>query len=398
MKNDIRMLLISQIKIGDRHRKALGDLDSLAASIEKGLLQPIGVTPCMELIWGYRRLLATRDILKRQEILCRIVSVVSIARSESDENTLRKDFTPSERVAIIESLRGYAHGGDRRSDQGRRCDVDLLTVKEAAKRVGFCKDDYFRAKAVVEAAEEDPERFANLVERMDRTGRINGAYRELKIAQEAEKIRREPEPLPQGPFRIGVIDPPWKFEEDYSLSRLGVTPYPTMSVEEIMAIPVPEILHRHSVLWMWATNRHLAGGEAGQILKHWGFRPVSILTWVKEWAGTGVWLRGQTEHAVLAVRGKPIQPLKPESTLLRAPCTGTHSTKPDAFYRLVERLCPGSKVEIFARRARPGWTTWGSELWGKAVSRSQEPVRRPEDLVVDRGREAKWAQIPCQHL
>jgi len=100
------------------------------------------------------------------------------------------------------------------------------------------------------------------------------------------------------------------------------------------------------------------------------------LTWVKERVGTGVWLRGQTEHAVLAVRGKPVQPLKPESTLLRAARTGNHSTKPDAFYELVERLCPGSRVEIFARRARPGWTTSGSELWGKAVSRSQEPVRR----------------------
>ena len=378
MKNDIRMLLISQIKIGDRHRKALGDLDSLAASIENGLLQPIGVTPEMDLIWGYRRLLATRDILKRQEIPCRIVSVVSIAQGEFDENMMRKDFAPSERVAIIDTLRGYAHGGDRKSDQGRNCDLDRLTTKEAAGRVGFCRDDYFRARKVVEAANQDPERFAHLVERMDRTGRVAGAYRELKIAQEAEKIRHETQPLPSGPFRIGVIDPPWKFEEGYRLSRLGVTPYPTMSVEEIMAIPVPEIMHQDSVLWMWATNRHLAGGEAGQVLKHWGFRPVTILTWGKERVGTGVWLRGQTEHAILAVRGKPIQPLKPESTLLRAPCTGTHSTKPDAFYRLVERLCPGSKVEIFARRPRPGWTTWGSELWGKAVSRSQETVRRPE--------------------
>ena len=45
MNHDIRLLPISQIKIGDRHRKDLGDLDALAASIEKGFLQPIGVTP-----------------------------------------------------------------------------------------------------------------------------------------------------------------------------------------------------------------------------------------------------------------------------------------------------------------------------------------------------------------
>ncbi len=248
MMHDIRLLPISQIKIGKRHRKALGDLAALAASIESGLLQPIGVTPEMDLIWGYRRLLAYRDILKRDVIPSRIVSVVSIAQSESDENTLRKDLAPSERVAIVETLRGFSHGGDRKSDQGRNCDLDRLTTKEAAGRVGFCKDDYFRARKVVEAAKEDPEKFAHLVERMDRTGSINGALRQLKIARESEKIRQEPKPLPQGPFRVGVIDPPWLYEdESYSLYRRGVVPYPVMSVEEIMAIPVPEIMHQDSV-------------------------------------------------------------------------------------------------------------------------------------------------------
>jgi hypothetical protein len=161
MKHEIRMLPISQIKIGNRHRKDLGDLHDLAASIEKGLLQPIGVSPEMELIWGLRRLVATQDVLGRDEILCRIVSVDSIVQGEFDENMLRKDFTPSERVAIVETLRGYAHGGDRKSDQGRKCDVDRLTTKEAAGRVGFCRDDYFRAKKVV--SQGIPE----LVEAMD---------------------------------------------------------------------------------------------------------------------------------------------------------------------------------------------------------------------------------------
>jgi hypothetical protein len=69
------------------------------------------------------------------------------------------------------------------------------------------KDDYFRARKVLEAAKEDPKKFAHLVERMDRTGRINGAFRQLKFAQESEKIRQDPKPLSQGPFRVGVIDP-----------------------------------------------------------------------------------------------------------------------------------------------------------------------------------------------
>jgi hypothetical protein len=50
MNHDICMLPISRIEIGERHRKDLGDLNTLAASIVEGLLQPIGVSPRMELI------------------------------------------------------------------------------------------------------------------------------------------------------------------------------------------------------------------------------------------------------------------------------------------------------------------------------------------------------------
>ena len=182
MKHDIRMLPISQITIGKRHRKGLGDLNSLAASIEKELLQPIGVTPEMDLIWGYRRLLATRDILKRQEILCRIVSVVSIAQGEFDENMMRKDFAPSERVAIIDTLRGYAHGGDRKSYQGRNCDVDRLTTEDAAGRVGFCRDDFYRAKKVVSKG------IPELVEAMD-TGHLS-IYSASELADADQELQR----------------------------------------------------------------------------------------------------------------------------------------------------------------------------------------------------------------
>src|SRR4029077_10967395 len=105
--SEVRDLPINQVDIGHRHRKDLGDLAALAASTERGLLQPIGVTPVMELIWGYRRLLAYRDILGRETIPARIVQVSSIAEGEFEENVLRKDYTVSERVAIVEALRSY---------------------------------------------------------------------------------------------------------------------------------------------------------------------------------------------------------------------------------------------------------------------------------------------------
>ena len=38
-----------------------------------------------------------------------------------------------------------------------------------------------------------------------------------------------------------------------------------------------------------------------------------------------------------------------------------HSRKPDAFYDLVEQVSPGPYLEMFSRRSRLGWDTWGNE-------------------------------------
>lgn len=132
--HDIR---IDSITIGTRFRKDLGDLESLARSIaEAGLLQPIGVTSQNELVFGERRLLACRDHLHWDEIPARVIDLPSIAHGESCENCDRKDYTPSELVAIVDSLRDFGHGGDRRSNQARNSDDGRLTVAQAADRVG----------------------------------------------------------------------------------------------------------------------------------------------------------------------------------------------------------------------------------------------------------------------
>lgn len=143
---------IADIQIGDRHRKDFGDLDALAASItDLGLLQPIGVTPESVLVFGERRLRACRDVLGWKAIPARVVNLRSILEGEFAENSVRKEWTVSERVAIVESLRSFRHGGDRRSDQARTRDDEALTVDRAAKHVGLGgKDGYCRARAVVD--------------------------------------------------------------------------------------------------------------------------------------------------------------------------------------------------------------------------------------------------------
>jgi len=181
-----RMLDISKIEIGKRFRGDMGDMPGLRRSIQQlGLLQPIVMTKNNELVAGARRLLAVKG-LGWVTIPARVVDIVSIVAGEFAENEMRKDFTPSERVAIAEAVAKEI--GNR---QGQRTDLELPRNCEAvkgqetadlvAKRAGFGSADTMnRAKAVV--AKGVPA----LVEAMD----------ERKIAiSTAAKVAREPIPV-----------------------------------------------------------------------------------------------------------------------------------------------------------------------------------------------------------
>ena len=93
-------LQLDKITVGDRCRKDLGDLNGLAASIRTiGLLHPLVLSPELELISGRRRLEALR-ILGKRNAPCVIIDIKNLLVAERDENTQRKDFTPTEAVAI----------------------------------------------------------------------------------------------------------------------------------------------------------------------------------------------------------------------------------------------------------------------------------------------------------
>jgi ParB family transcriptional regulator, chromosome partitioning protein len=97
-------IAISDIKVGNRFRKDLGDIDSLAQSIQDiGLLHPIVVNENNQLVAGQRRLEAYKR-LGWSEIPCVVVNIKDMLKGEYIENTARKDFTFSERQAILEQI------------------------------------------------------------------------------------------------------------------------------------------------------------------------------------------------------------------------------------------------------------------------------------------------------
>lgn len=194
-------LPVERIRISGRHRKDMGDLEVLATSIAtEGLLQPIGVTEENVLVFGERRLLAVRDILREPTIDARIVRVSSILAGEYAENEIRKDLTPSERVAIAEAVRTAMP--ERRGKDNRR-NIPKWKGRDSqqilAERVGFGNPETYRqAKAVVEHA--TPE----VVKAMD-SGELS-IYAASKVAQqppaEQKRIVSMPKPDRRKAIRI----------------------------------------------------------------------------------------------------------------------------------------------------------------------------------------------------
>lgn len=375
-------LHLDEIKIGPRHRKDLGDLDALAASIrDVGLLHPIVVTKDNRLVAGMRRYAACQALGWRK-IPVTVVDLVEIVRGEFAENMARKDFLISEAAAIAETLEPQlAAEADRRMKAGTPSEkfTKGRAKDHVAAYAGISRPTLERATEIIEAAKAEPEKYAKLAESMDRTGLVNGLYKRLVVARKAEVIRNEPPPLPgKGPYRVIVADPPWPYEQrQEDPSHRANTPYPSMSIAQICALDVPSIAAPDCILWLWTTNFHMR--HAFTVLDAWGFESRTILTWVKDRMGTGDWLRGRTEHCIMAGRGKPVITLGNQTTVLMGPLR-EHSRKPDEFYALVESLCPAPRyAELFQRHARPGWDGHGDEaqaLSGDEKASSPHAVRR----------------------
>jgi N6-adenosine-specific RNA methylase IME4 len=215
------------------------------------------------------------------------------------------------------------------------------------------------AGRVIELRQKAPKLFEELAAGRTTLAKARGQQELDEKAALAARLRASPPPLPRGRYGVIVVDPPWRFDRGEGGSiKPGRTRYPTMTTDEIRALPIPRLAEKDAILWLWTTNAHLR--QALEVIEAWGFKERSMMTWVKDKPGLGEWLLGQTEHVILATRGRPLVQLTKQSTVLHAK-KREHSRKPDEFYALVEALCPGTKVDLFSRENRKGWASWGAE-------------------------------------
>ncbi|MBI4917358.1 MAG: hypothetical protein HY825_16080 [Acidobacteria bacterium] len=183
-------------------------------------------------------------------------------------------------------------------------------------------------------------------------------------------------------FRTIMIDPPWPLYGGGKCKRGADRYYKLLSPHRIWEVVEQSDVFRPAStahLYVWVPNNFMPAGV--WLIEKLGFEFKTCITWAKRKISTGQYYAGQTEQLLFGVRGRGLSILRggpPGSrftTLVVADHVRdghgkiVHSAKPDRAYAMVEQRSPGPRLEMFARRRRPGWWAWGDELAPAANTR-----------------------------
>lgn len=179
--------------------------------------------------------------------------------------------------------------------------------------------------------------------------------------------------LSLGKFHTILADPPWKFQNStgkMAPEHKRLYRYHTMTNEEIISMPVREISYSKSHLYLWIPNALIDLGL--QVMKSWGFEYKTMIVWYKirkdggpDRRGVGFYFRNVTEVVLFGTRGqlRTLQPARTQENIILSQKRG-HSIKPDELYSIIEACSEAPFIELFARRKRQNWASWGDEVEG----------------------------------
>jgi N6-adenosine-specific RNA methylase IME4 len=237
-------------------------------------------------------------------------------------------------------------GGDRKSKSNG---ATLILPKLSDLGVTRSQSSNWQRLAAMQ-----PAAFEQRVERVTRkaVNALDGAGRRTRheIRAEDEERVRGLVPLLGTTFLTLVIDSPW--ESDWLSESAGQTPYATMSIEELFALPVAQWAAEECHLYFWTLNNFMP--VACEAVKHFGFQHRTIITWKKPRWGRGDYFRNQTEHVIFATKGDLHTRSDSIPTYFEAPM-GEHSEKPEQFYDVVRKASYLPAGEAFQRKPREGF-------------------------------------------
>jgi N6-adenosine-specific RNA methylase IME4/DNA-binding CsgD family transcriptional regulator len=367
------------------------EFESLKADIaERGVLVPVEVDEDGEILDGHHRLRAWRELRAEGCIVPDYPRMIRRGLSEEQKrnharslNVLRRHLSKEQREQVAIDM---ANDGMSRRQIAEAIGVTHPTVSAILENSGgkylppetvkgsdgkqypaqprqrtehsFNTSSMFvpggsvaiEPKAATEAAKQiQQERTAE--RRQERVEKIN------EIAKGDAPLEGLTQTYP-----VIYADPPWRYEHARTENRAIENHYPTMTIEEICALPVNKIAADDAVLFLWATSPKLE--ESMRVISAWGFIYRTSIVWDKEIMGPGYYARQQHELLLIAKRGNPPMPKEEDRirSVVRIRRSSEHSEKPCEFYEIIERMYPEfDRLEMFARTQRPGWAAWGNQ-------------------------------------
>lgn len=307
-------------------------------------------------------------------------------------NLKRRHLTESQRAMVAAKLSNMRQG--ERTDKQPSANLQKVSQYDAAKLLNVSE------RTVANAAKVKDEGSTELIAAVE-SGKVSVsaaadvatlpkdeqteivARGEKEILEKAKTIRAEKASVRRGErldklaeislgnsdlatdvrYPIIYADPPWRYENPPmgDTNRSIENHYPTMTLEEICALPVRELSTDDAMLYLWATAPKLA--ECMQVIEAWGFEYRTNIVWDKEHIGMGYHARNQHEILLIAKRGNipPPEAGKQPASVHREKRT-EHSAKPIFYYEMIEAAYPQlPKIELFSRSLRDGWGAWGNQ-------------------------------------
>lgn len=171
-------------------------------------------------------------------------------------------------------------------------------------------------------------------------------------------------------YQTILIDPPWEYSKKIAgggANSSSDRKYPILSLDELRTLPISEITKEDSHLYVWTTNNLLS--STVNLINEWGFQYRNIIVWVKTYKdglpilGMGFYYRNSVEFLLFCTKRDIVSRIKTANTKnVFFAERKSHSEKPEVQYDLIEKNSNGPYLEMFARRKREGWDSWGNEI------------------------------------
>jgi len=178
-------------------------------------------------------------------------------------------------------------------------------------------------------------------------------------------------PFPDKKYQIIYADPPWNisyFKETKQGFNNYNLPYPTMTDEDIIDLPVKDLTDINTILFLWCIDSRIP--ILNKLMESWGFVFKTVgFVWNKSRkdymginATIGKYTRKSCEFVYIGSKGKCLAKNHTQNQYIFQP-KGEHSKKPDCVRELIIGMCGKlPRIELFARQKVEGWDCWGNEV------------------------------------